>query len=126
MTVATERLCYSCHSVRQITYVDGNDRGHCGQRKVEQPVTSITRAMGLLSSTTPFKVEDRVEARTAGERFDGIGAGAGIDLDNMRQGGTAVESVYREIDGPPDDNASAEGLCTAPCLTKSPEREPVA
>lgn len=112
------RLCFGCKELREIVYVDPVDRGHCGNCVQEMPMGSVTRAMQFLALTVPFAVDDKVEARTAGEIFDGIGTVAEVSFD-LEHGGTPVYPMFRVvIDEPADEYAPSEGWYTEICLTK--------
>ena len=111
------RLCFGCHSLRDIAYVDPIDRGYCIPCAVALPIGSVTRAMGFLSLTVPFKPGDRVGAYTAGELYDGIGTVVGVSFDCRV---TPIEPTFRvRIDEPADPEVAAEGNYTERCLVRA-------
>ncbi len=113
----TKRLCFGCRELAEIAYVDPVDRGMCANCVAEQPIGSVVRAMQFLSLTIPFKVGDRVEARTAGEIYDGIGTVTEVHFD-LEHGGTPIYPSFRVvIDEPADELAPEQGLYTECCLT---------
>lgn len=106
-----EKLCFSCKEIRGIVYVDAINRGYCAECIVDNKVviSSVARAMGFLSSTIPFKVGDRVEARMAGELYDGIGTVTEVCFD-LKHGGTPVIPTFKVlIDEPADDDVPEFG-----------------
>ena len=123
------KLCFGCMSIREIFYVEPSlDRGYCAQCVVDDktPLGSMIRAMEFLSLTVPFKVGDRVEARTAGEIYDGIGTVTEVDID-FQHGGTPVYPTFTVvIDEPASEESPRVGHYTEVCLAKVNEREPVA
>ena len=91
----TERLCFGCHELRSIAYVDPTDRGYCAECVIALPNGSAVRAMGFRSLTIPFKVGDRVHAYSGGELDDGIGHVAKVSFD--LEHGTPVEPTFRVV-----------------------------
>lgn len=123
----TARLCFACKEIHEIAYVDPISRGYCAGCVVNGDVNigSTVRAMQFLSMTVPFRPGDRVEARTAGELYDGVGTVTDVYFD-IKHGGTPVYPTFRVvIDEPADDDAPSEGIYTEMCLSKILEREPV-
>jgi hypothetical protein len=113
MNLNTRRLCFSCHTLQEIAYVDPIDRGYCSDCVITLPIGSAVRAMGFLSLTIPFKVGNRVHAYTAGELYDGIGHVTEVSID--LEHGTPVEPTFRvAIDEPADEllPAHADYLAT--------------
>lgn len=88
------KVCFSCHDlVEEIAYVDPIDRGYCLPCAIQLPIGSVARAMQFLSLTIPFKVGDVVEARTAGEIYDGIGTVTAVHFD-LEHGGTPIRPSF--------------------------------
>lgn len=118
-----KKLCFSCRTLQPIAYVDPVDRGYCVECVVTLPIGSVTRAMQFLSLTIPFKVGDMVEARTAGELFDGIGHVTEVYFD-LAHGGTPIIPMFRVvIDEKADELAPDAGLYSEMCLTRVHEYE---
>ncbi|QDH91721.1 hypothetical protein SEA_PHRAPPUCCINO_45 [Mycobacterium phage Phrappuccino] len=123
----TVRLCFSCKELREIVYVDPVYRGHCSACVTgpTSQVGSVVRAMQFLSATVPFQVGDRVEARTGGELYDGVGTVTEVSFD-LEHGGTPVYPTFHVvIDEPADEHAPADGWYTEVCLAKLSHLEPV-
>jgi hypothetical protein len=88
--------CFSCKSVHvEIAYTDDDSRGYCDKCFGARP-TIPSEFVGLLylMYTIPFKVGDRVECRTAGYLYDGIGTVQEVSLDPAN-GGTPVYPAFR-------------------------------
>jgi hypothetical protein len=118
------KLCYQCKELREIAYADPVDRGYCAECTAVMPIGSVARAMQFLSATIPFKVGDRVEARTAGEIYDGIGTVTEVSFD-LVHGGTPVIPMFRVvIDTPADEHAPEQGWYPETFLARVRELEP--
>ena len=100
-------LCFSCHELHEIAYVDPIDRGYCFACTRDLPIGSVTRAMQFLSLTIPFTVGDRVAAFTAGELYDGIGTVTGVSFDHRVTPMYPTFGVH--IDDPADDEVPENG-----------------
>jgi hypothetical protein len=110
-------LCFGCHELREIVYVDPTDRGYCAECVTSLPIGSAVRGLQFLSLTIPFKVGDRVEARTAGEIFDGVGTVTEVLFD-LEHGGTPIVPMLKVvIDEPADELAPEQGCYPETCLT---------
>jgi len=112
------KLCYGCYELREIAYADACDRGYCSECVIALPIGTMMHAMGFLSLTIPFKIGDRVEARTAGEIYDGVGTVTEVKFD-LEHGGTPVHPMFKVvIDEPADEDAPEYGYYTERCLCK--------
>ena len=112
-------LCYGCKAFVDIAYWEQDtNRAFCQKCALELPPTSEELALLFIALTTPFKVGDRVEARTAGEIFDGVGTVTDMFTD-LEHGGTLVYPTWRVvIDEPAYEGAPEEALYTEICLKK--------
>ncbi|QIG58302.1 hypothetical protein SEA_SKOG_150 [Gordonia phage Skog] len=87
-------LCWSCKGLKEITYTeDSTRRGFCEACIAITPPSSDEMAVLYLLSTIPFRVGDRVEARTAGEVLDGVGVIDDFSV-SLEHGGTPVYPTF--------------------------------
>jgi hypothetical protein len=111
------RLCMGCKELREIAYVEFG-RGYCSECVVSTSVGMgmMIHAMGFESLEIPFKVGDRVAARTAGELYDGTGTVTDIsfDLENT----PAYPMFCVVIEEKADDLAPESAWYSERCLTK--------
>ena len=87
------KLCASCKQMRNSagTY---DDLDYCQECIGMVPIQSEVFGLAYLLATIPFHVGDKVECRTAGELYDGIGIVQEIDT-NFKMGGTPVFPAFR-------------------------------
>ena len=88
------KLCASCKQMREpaATY-DGLD--YCKDCAEEaNPYQPELFGLAYLLATIPFDVGDKVECRTAGTLYDGVGTVEEIDID-FKMGGTPVFPAFR-------------------------------
>lgn len=119
-----KRLCASCRGYTEIAYADSVDRQYCVSCALELPdIGPMARAIIFLYLTVPYQVGDVVEARTAGQLYDGIGTVTGVYFD-LEHGGSPIYPAFGvHIDQPADENAPLEGWYTENCLRRA-ELEP--
>ncbi len=112
-------LCWNCKNYVEIVYTEaGTRRAFCKSCALQLPPTSEELALLFLEVTCPFKVGDRVEARTAGQVFDGIGVVTEISTD-LRHGGTRVYPAFHvKLETKEHDRAPDEAFYTEICLKK--------
>ena len=73
--------------------------------------------MEYLLATVPYQEGDRVECRTAGVIFDGIGTVQDVSFEVERGGGTPIFPAFLvKIDEPANDDSPEEGWYTEVCL----------
>ena len=89
-------LCWSCKTVDiEIVYTDDDGRGYCTTCYDARPtMPSEMRGLIYLLQTIPFHIGDRVECRTAGYLYDGIGKVTEISFD-PKDGGTYVYPAFK-------------------------------
>jgi hypothetical protein len=122
----TVRLCFSCKNLREIAHVDPIYRGYCAECVTTMPLGSVARAMQFLALTVPFAVGDRVEARTAGELYDGVGLVTEVSFD-LAHGGTPVVPMFKVVITEKADEWAPDSVWYSECcLSRVSEREPVA
>jgi hypothetical protein len=96
MMTDTLGVCESCKELKEIVYADSVGREYCDSCFSTMPVPTPTRIMDYLLRTIPFRVGDRVEARTAAVIFDGIGTIAEISIEPEKFG-TPVYPSFRVV-----------------------------
>jgi hypothetical protein len=89
-------LCESCREIKDITYTDPIGREYCAGCFATMPVATPERMVAYLMATIPFKVGDRVEARTAGVLYDGIGVIDEVSID-IEKFGTPVHPSFHVV-----------------------------
>lgn len=117
-------LCYGCKQFKEIVYTQGGtDQPFCEECSMIQPLTSDEWATVLLVAPDspwgpPFRPGDKVEARTAGTIYDGVGEVTNMYMD-LEHGGTPVYPTFRVVlNEKAHDQAPDEALYTEVCLTK--------
>lgn len=90
-------LCAICRSMASIVFTDDYGRDYCGQCLNEMPPT-IWIALQYLMLTIPFKVGDKVRAKTAGVIYDGIGTIDEISIDPETFGTPVYPSFHVVFD----------------------------
>jgi len=90
------KMCYSCKALKEIVYTDSNEVDYCRECVGAIPTPSVVRAMDFLMATIPYAAGDRVECRTGGEIFDGIGVVDGVSFD-LKDGGTPVYPAFHVV-----------------------------
>jgi len=117
-------LCYGCKQFQEIAYTEGGtDHQFCEPCSMVQPLTSDEWALMLLVAPDspwgpPFRPGDKVEARTAGQIYDGVGEVAQMSM-SLEHGGTPVYPSFRVVlNEKAHDQAPDEAWYTEVCLTK--------
>lgn len=80
------KACFACKHLREIVHTDELERSFCSQCYIPRDVLF---AMNFMAATVPFKIGDRVECRTAGMIYDGVGTVVEISTE-PKDGGTWV------------------------------------
>ena len=109
-------LCSSCKQMREPadTY---DELFYCQDCIDAVPEKPELFGLAYLLATIPFSVGDRVECRTAGELYDGIGVVEEIDL-NFKMGGTPVFPAFKvKLEEKSEDSLPDELWYTESCLT---------
>lgn len=114
-----EDVCWNCRLYQEIAYTEsGTGRTFCKPCALQLPPTSEELALLFIEATCPFRVGDRVEARTAGEVYDGVGEVEEISTD-LRHGGTRVYPAFRvKLETREHELAPEEAWYTEVCLKK--------
>lgn len=113
------KVCYSCKHLRDIVHTDELERGYCSHCYVPRDQLWAYNFMAL---TVPFKEGDRVECRTGGLLYDGIGVVEEVST-SLANGGTWVHPAFRvRFDTKAYDTVPDEQWYTEGCLTKVDEK----
>lgn len=113
-------LCASCKEMREpaATYDELHYCKECVQLLPEQQ-PQISYAIPFLLATIPFSVGDKVECRTAGQLYDGIGTVREIDTE-FKMGGTPVYPAFKvELQEKAEQFLPDELWYTECCLKKT-------
>ena len=94
-------LCASCKQLKEIAWTDNFDREFCEQCYAVLLTTQEATSFWMyeyLMATIPFQVGDRVECRTAGTLYDGIGVVEEVSFDPAKYGTPVYPSFYCRIE----------------------------
>lgn len=94
MTDTDQGLCEGCRELKTIVWTDTVGREYCVECLASLPIPTPHRLLDFLMHTIPFKAGDKVEARTAGALFDGVGVIEEVSFD-PRNWGTPVYPSFR-------------------------------
>lgn len=113
-------LCESCRHIKQVAWTDAVDRDYCPEclAMLQAMQARPTWMMDYLAATIPFAVGDRVEARTAGALYDGIGVVEKISFDPAEYGTPVYPSFYVRIEEKAYPEAPDGLFYTETCLKK--------
>jgi hypothetical protein len=109
-------VCFTCKHLREIVHTDDLERGFCAQ--CYKPSWDVLFANSFMALTVPFAVGDRVQCRTAGVIYDGIGVVEEVSTE-LKDGGTWVYPAFRvRFDEKAYPSVPDVQLYTEACLTK--------
>lgn len=94
MTQSKLGLCESCRELKVTAYTDPVGREYCVTCFVMLPVPTVSRIIEYLIETIPFQVGDRVECRTAGVLYDGIGVIDQVSIEPKNFGTPAYPAFH--------------------------------
>lgn len=97
MMTQAQGLCESCRDLKPISYTDPIGREYCTDCFLTLPVPTVARIVTDLIATIPFQVGDRVECRTAGVLYDGIGVVTQVSISPEHFGTPVHPSFYVQI-----------------------------
>ena len=108
MTQSDLGLCESCRELKPVAWTDSIGREYCAECFASLPVATPQRMLDYLMLTIPFHVGDRVECRTAGALYDGIGTIEEVSIDPATFGTPVFPAFHVRIeekayDEAPDD-----------------------
>lgn len=117
--MASAAYCSGCKAHKEITYTEqGTGRDFCYDCMLTLPPSNDELRMIFLMLTIPFKVGDRVEARTGATLLDGVGVVKEIST-SLEHGGTVVYPTFLvKIDEPAYEGVPEEMYYTEVCLQK--------
>lgn len=98
MTTMTRGLCEICKNLKDTAYTDPVGREYCTDCFSSLPIPTASRIVEYLMLTIPFKIGDRVECRTAGALYDGIGVIDEISIEPEKFGTPVFPSFHVIID----------------------------
>lgn len=98
MTEVKTGLCDNCKEIRSIAYTDPVGREYCPGCFALLPVATPARIVEYLVRTIPFQVGDKVECRTAGVLYDGIGVIDEISVEPEKFGTPVFPSFHVAIE----------------------------
>lgn len=111
-------VCQGCKQLAEIAHTDSLGLGYCARCAKDIPVPSETLGLEYLIANPPFVAGDRVECRTGGEIYDGVGTVQEMSFD-FEHGGTLIYPAFRVvIDEPANEHSPKEGWWTEVCLKK--------
>ncbi|ACH62319.1 gp87 [Mycobacterium phage Rizal] len=117
-------LCFGCKGFKEIVHTEsGTGHPYCQECALMQPPTSDEWALVLLNApwspfSAPFRPGDKVEARTAGQIFDGVGEVVDMSV-SLEHGGTPVYPTFKVVlTEKAHDLAPDEAWYTECCLTR--------
>jgi hypothetical protein len=117
-------VCRGCKQLAEIVHTDELGLEYCASCAADLPKPPEIAGLEFLLATIPYVKGDRVECRTAGVMYDGIGTVQEISFEIERGGGTLVHPAFLvAIDEPANENSPAEAYYTEACLTRVKEND---
>ena len=101
-----------------MAFTDGVGRNYCALCLNEAIALAGPNIMDYLMATIPFEVGDRVEARTAGALFDGVGVIDEVSFNPAKFGTPVHPSFHVRIEDKAYPEAPDELWYTEPCLKR--------
>jgi hypothetical protein len=98
-------LCESCRELKPTVWTDALGREYCAECFAVLPTATPWRMIDYLMLTIPFHVGDRVECRTAGALYDGIGTIDEVSIDPAKFGTPVFPSFHVVIEEKAYDEA---------------------
>ena len=115
----TGTVCRGCKHLRPIVHVDDMGLEYCAECTASLPKPVEVAGLEFLLASIPYTKGDRVECRTAGVMYDGVGTVEEISFEIERGGGTPIYPAFLvKIDEPANDQSPAEGWYHEPCLRR--------
>ena len=113
--MADTELCEFCQDIKPVAYTDSVGRTWC-QECYDLLTVPGEPIMDFLAATVPFKVGDKVECRTAGRLYDGIGVVEEVSTDPENYGTPVYPSFRVKIEEKAYPTAPDEIWYTEACL----------
>lgn len=98
-------LCETCKELKDVAWTDTVGREYCAECFANLPVPSAHRLLDFLMRTVPFQVGDKVECRTAGVLFDGVGTVDEVSIEPEKFGTPVYPSFLVTIEEKAYDTA---------------------
>lgn len=98
MTDTSVGLCEFCRELKPVAYTDTVGREFCGDCQSTVNAYSVPAMLAYLLLTLPFAVGDKVECRTAGALYDGVGTIDNISMDPADWGTVVYPSFHVTIE----------------------------
>lgn len=118
-------VCQSCKQLAEIVHTDDLGLEYCALCTADLPKPSEVLGLEYLLANPPYAQGDRVECRTAGQIYDGVGIVQDISFEIERGGGTLLYPAFLvTIDEPANEHSPAQAFYTEPCLTRVKETQP--
>lgn len=118
---ADSGLCEFCRELKPVSWTDEVGRDYCAECLTELTSLTTPTLLDYLAATVPFAVGDRVEARTAGALFDGIGVIDNISMSLEHFGTPVYPAFHVKIIEKAYDEAPDELWYTESCLQRVEE-----
>ncbi|QZE10428.1 hypothetical protein SEA_SCOOBYDOOBYDOO_82 [Mycobacterium phage ScoobyDoobyDoo] len=117
--MASADLCSTCRAIKEIAYTEPEtNRTFCRECALQLPPTTEELALLFIQLTCPFKVGDRVEARTAGTVFDGVGTVDQVSTQIINGGTPVYPSFHVVLETKEHDQAPDDAWYTEICLRR--------
>lgn len=111
-------VCRGCKRLAEVAYTNDLGLNYCPRCAPDVAPRPELSALDFLLANPPFHPGDRVECRTGGEIYDGVGTVAEMSYD-FEHGGTVVYPAFRvTIDEPVNEHSPVEGWYTEICLKR--------
>jgi hypothetical protein len=111
-------LCESCRELKPVAWTDSLDREYCAECLPDLEVGAPSRIMEYLEATVPFQVGDRVECRTGGALYDGVGRVDDVSTELEKFGTPVYPSFHVVLEDKAYPDAPDELWYTEACLKK--------
>lgn len=111
-------LCESCRELKPVAWTDPLGREYCEECLPALEVPGPSRILEYLEATVPFAVGDRVECRTGGVLYDGVGTVDEVSTSLEHFGTPVFPSFHVVIDEKAYPEAPDDLWYTEVCLKK--------
>lgn len=112
-------LCESCRELKPIAHTDDVGREYCADCQGGTAIYSVPAMFAYLIATIPFFVGDRVQCRTAGALYDGVGTIDKVSIDPAEWGTPIYPSFHVKIEDKAYPEAPDELWYSEACLTRA-------
>lgn len=124
MSIAVKTgLCDNCRELKPVAWTDSIGREYCAMCLPQLPVPTAWRIVEHLVRTIPFQVGDRVQCRTAGVLYNGIGTIDEVSMDPQKFGTPVFPSFHVVLEEKAYPTAPQSCWYTEVCLKKVTDDE---